>query len=114
MAPPKELAFAPMSVQVSPLSLLISTTPPSKNVGPVLENSNWNLCEMLMVRGPAPTCTGGEAREMSLGSPLSGPNKRCAPGPTSMRCQFGTRPAIEADQGERGLSTSSVALVAKS
>src|SRR4051812_8770324 len=103
-----------MSVQVRPLSLLSSTTPPSKKIGPLPENSNCHLCEMLMVRGAAPTCNGGEASEMSLGSPLSGPNKRCAVGPTSMRFQFGTRPAIEADQGERGLSTSSVALVAKS
>src|SRR5689334_17692330 len=95
-----------MSVHVVPPSVLISTTPPSKNVVPV--NSNPNRCVKLKLNGSLPTCKAGEINDWSEVAPGSGPSQRWSMALISERVQrLAVVPTVV--HGKEGLSTSSEA-----
>jgi len=93
-----------MSVQVVPPSVLISMTPPSKNVVPV--NSKPKRCVKVKLNGSVPTCKSGETSDWSDVRPGSGPSQRWSMAVISLRVQRAAVVPVVL-QGEDGLSTSS-------
>src|SRR2546423_5686555 len=95
-----------MSAQVVPPSVLISITPPSKNVVPV--NSNPNRWVKLKLNELLPTCKAGEINDWSEVTAGSGPSQRWSIAVISLRVQrFTVLPMVV--HGKEGLSTSSKA-----